>query len=520
MAGGNTPSPSASTPTVSAAPSVPKPVAYKQEQKSMGVFYEIFVRSFYDADGDGIGDLQGVMQKLDYLQELGIEGIWLMPVTVSPSYHGYDVTDYYNINPEYGTLDDFRILMSEAHKRGMKVVMDLVVNHTSSQHPWFIDSAKGKDSKYRDWYNWAEDQDRDSKQNDAFGSQGWYGKNGSHYLGIFWEGMPDLNFDNPEVRQEMIKAGNFWLEQGVDGFRLDAAKHIYEDMAGDKLKPETSQKNQAWWQEFRKGLTAAQAEPYLIGEVWDSAAVVAPFLNNALQSAFNFDTAKMILDSVRSERATGLVVKLVRDYETFNQSSAGKFLDAPFLANHDQNRVMSVLQGNQEHAKMAASVLLTLPGNPFLYYGEEIGMLGAKPDEFIREPMVWYALGKQGAGQTAWEQSRFNQENNVSVEAGMSEEASLFNHYKMLIHWRKGNPALRDGGLSTYEGDNKSVMTFLRLNELETLLVAHNLTDEKQMVMVDPGGPAFNQIVNSTKEGATLENGMLELPPYCTVLVK
>lgn len=485
----------------------------------MGVFYEIFVRSFYDANGDGIGDLKGVTQKLDYLQDLGIEGIWLMPINPSPSYHGYDVTDYYGINPQYGTMDDFRTLMSEAHKRGIRVIMDLVVNHTSSENPWFIDSAKGKDSKYRDWYIWGEDRNRDINQKGAFNSQAWHMKNGSHYLGVFWEKMPDLNFDNPEVRKEMIKIGNYWLEQGVDGFRLDAAKHIYEDMAGDRLKPEVSQKNQAWWQEFRQGLTAKK-DPYLLGEVWDSPAIVAPYLDRALQSAFNFDAAKMIIGSVRSERPSALALTLVRNYEMFNKSSAGAFLDALFLTNHDQNRIMTELRGNVDHAKMAASVLLTLPGNPFLYYGEEIGMQGAKPDESIREPMLWYADGKPGAGQTTWEVGRFNKEKAPSVQAEMEAESSLYNHYKKLIDWRKNDPALRDGGISTYDGDNNSVMTYLRLAEQETLLVAHNVTGKEQTVTLNPAGPTFSKITNSTKDGASLENGKLNLPPYSTVLVK
>nr|WP_268794539.1 alpha-amylase family glycosyl hydrolase [Paenibacillus sp. DMB20] len=221
------------------------------DEQPSDVYYEIFVRSFYDSDGDGIGDLKGVIEKLDYLNDgnseteddLGVTGIWLMPVNPSPSYHGYDVTDYRSIHPDYGTIEDFRTLTAEAHKRGIKVIMDLVVNHTSSEHPWFKEAADDKNSEKRDWYVWAEDQGKEAAGSSAAGSGNpWHEMNGTHYMGTFWSGMPDLNFDNPKVREEMKDTGKFWLEQGADGFRLDAAKHIYEDLATDKSEATTAKK--------------------------------------------------------------------------------------------------------------------------------------------------------------------------------------------------------------------------------------------------------------------------------------
>lgn len=237
------------------------------------VFYEVFVRSFADSNGDGIGDFKGLTRKLDYLNDgnpdtdsdLGIGGIWLMPINPSPSYHGYDVTDYRQINPDYGTLDDFREFLNEAHKRGIKVIMDLVVNHTSKEHPWFKEAAADKSSSYRDWYVWAEDSGTATSGSSAAGSGNpWHSVRGDHYLGIFWEGMPDLNFDNPKVRKEITATGQFWLKQGVDGFRLDAAKHIYEDLQTDKSQA-TTDKNVAWWQEFRSGLKEVKPDAYLVG---------------------------------------------------------------------------------------------------------------------------------------------------------------------------------------------------------------------------------------------------------------
>src|SRR6266496_178176 len=191
------------------------------------VFYEIFVRSFRDSNGDGIGDFNGITEKLDYLKGLGVRGIWLMPINPSPSYHGYDVTDYQAVNPDYGTLDDFKHLLSEAHKRGIKVIMDLVLNHTSAKHPWF-QSALQPGSQYHDWYVW---KDQDPGTLGPWGAQTWYkASNGQYYYAIFWDQMPDLNYDNPAVREEAKKIASFWLKDiGIDGFRLDAVRYLVED---------------------------------------------------------------------------------------------------------------------------------------------------------------------------------------------------------------------------------------------------------------------------------------------------
>jgi alpha-amylase len=486
---------------------------------SDGVFYEIFVRSFSDSNGDGIGDLKGVTNKLDYLQDLGIKGIWLMPIMPSPSYHGYDVTDYYNVNQQYGTLEDMSKLTDEAHKRGIKVIIDLVVNHSSSEHPWFIDSAKGKDSKYRDWYTWAEDKKMETSEAGAWGQNAWHRKGDSTYLGIFWEGMPDLNLDNPEVRKEFVRIGQFWLNQGVDGFRLDAAKHVYEDFKSSVNNPEVANKNQVWWQEFRKGMDEVNKDAYIIGEVWDTPAVVGPYLDHALNSGFNFDLAKQFISTARAERATTLASTLRKTYEYFSKQSQGAFVDAPFLTNHDQNRVMSELQGNVDHAKMAASLLLTMPGNPYIYYGEEIGMQGKKPDERIREPLLWTADGKAD-GQTGWELSLY-QEGLLSIEEQLDDPNSLLNHYKKMIAWRNQESILGDGGIAPFQIANDGVLGFLRIQDQIKVLIVHNLSGEMQLVDLNANGIVpFEQIALSSKDGTHLADGQLELPPYSSVLLK
>ncbi|MBB3110628.1 glycosidase/uncharacterized membrane protein [Paenibacillus phyllosphaerae] len=489
------------------------------DEQPSTVYYEIFVRSFYDSDGDGIGDLNGVTKKLDYLKDLGIGGIWLMPINASPSYHGYDVTDYYAVNEEYGTLEDLKTMLDEAHKRGIKVIMDLVVNHTSTEHPWFKEALADPNSKYRNWYTF-KSASENLPGDGATGGNPWHSAGSDKYLGVFWEGMPDLNMDEPAVRAEIIKAGQFWLEQGMDGFRLDAAKHIYGDFKSTINSDEVKAKNQAFWQEFRAGMSEVKDDAYLIGEVWDSPVIVAPYLDKALDSGFNFDLATKLLSAADTETNPDVAFSLKRVYTMYEKASNGEFVDATFLANHDQNRTMSVLGGNVDHAKMAAAVQFTLPGNPFIYYGEEIGMQGMKPDEAIREPMPWYAGKDGGEGQAAWETSHYWKEG-ANVETQLADDNSLLNYYKLLIAWRTEIPALRDGGLEEYKLDNPKIGAFLRMTAEEEVLVVHNMSGEEQSIeLAASEGKSLRELLKTSKDGASLSGTKLTLPAYSTVIVK
>ncbi|REK74919.1 alpha-amylase family glycosyl hydrolase [Paenibacillus paeoniae] len=497
---------------------------YDVDEQPSRIYYEIFVRSFYDSDGDGIGDLNGVTAKLDYLQELGVGGIWLMPINESPSYHGYDVTDYYAINPEYGTLDDLRRLLDEAHKRDIKVIMDLVVNHSSSEHPWFKEALADGSSPYRNWYSFAEAGDK-LQTDGAVDGNPWHSYGSQRYLGIFWGGMPDLNFDEPKVREEMIKIGQYWLEQGLDGFRLDAAKHIYGDFKSTVNSPEVQAANKKWWQEFRAGMNEVNPDAYLIGEVWDSLAIIAPYFDQALDSAFHFDLADKLIGATRSESDPDLAFSLERAYKVYEKSSGGTFVDAPFLSNHDQNRVMSELRGNADHAKMAAALLLTLPGTPYVYYGEEIGMQGMKPDEYIREPMLWHRDPAGGVGQTSWIASKHHKEaGDVSVEAQLGQSGSLLEHYRTLIGWRNDEAALRNGTIGEYklEPVNGKLSAFVRVTKTERVLVIHNLSSEAQTAELAATAAygEFTQLTRSTAADAKLSGTTLTIPPYSTVVLK
>lgn len=474
-----------------------------------GVYYEIFIRAFADSDGDGIGDFKGATEKLDYLVDLGIEGIWLMPINPSPSYHGYDVTDYKDINEDYGTLEEFKVFVDEAHKRDINVILDFVVNHTSKQHPWFRKAMIG-DEEYRDYYVWA-DEDTDIRTLGEWGQKVWHGSGSNRYEGVFWDGMPDLNFDNAEVRREMSEIGQFWLsEVGVDGFRLDAAKHIYSNYHSDKYE----EKNHEWWREFSAALQEVKPDVFLVGEVWDSATVVAPYLDAGLTSAFNFDLSGKLISAAKSEGEAGIVSSLERTREYFNKTSQGSFIDSTFITNHDMNRTMSELNNNMDHAKMAASLLLTLPGNPFIYYGEEIGMQGQKPDEWIREPFIW---GDEF--QTEWERNKYNKETPSALEQ-LEDDHSLLNHYKNIIYVRRSHEALIKGEIRKTTIREQGFVIFERYLEDEAVLVVHNMTGAERELNVTEKYQDYKKIYFSSKKNTNLKGTVLVLPAYSTVILE
>jgi alpha-amylase len=485
------------------------------QAQTSNVYYEIFVRAFYDTNGDGVGDINGVTAKLDYIKSLGVSGIWLMPINPSPSYHGYDITDYEGINPQYGTMQDFKRLLDEAHKRGIKVVMDMVINHTSDQHPWFKAAQNPKDP-HHDWYVWATP-NSDLNAISATGGPAWHrAPNGQYYIGVFTSAMPDLNYDNPAVRKEMIDVGRFWLKQGVDGFRLDAAQHIYDDLRSDMDSPVALKKNVTWWSEYRHGLEAVDPNVWLVGEVArQNPDDLVPYMG-PLNTVFNFPLATQLIGSVRQERNLGIGRGLEYTYAAYRAHADGQFDDAPFLTNHDQNRVMSELDGNMAHMRLAAALLLTLPGHPFIYYGEELGMQGVKPDEDIREPMRWYR--HNGPGVASWKAWSTSDGPDVSVEAEDADPNSLLNLYRTLIGWRKQISALRDGVLHNVPVDDPHVLAYTLRDTQSQVLVVHNLSRDTRTVSLGAANPNATILVQS-KNGASVARGQVSLPPYVTVIL-
>ncbi len=435
------------------------------------VFYEVFVRSFQDSDGDGVGDVNGLIERLDYLNDgdptttddLGVTGIWLMPIMESPSYHGYDVVDYFKVDEEYGTEEDFRRLMDEAHARGIKVIVDLVMNHTGRDHPWFQESRDSA-SEFRDWYIW-------SDENPGFrgpeGQQVWHRLDNAYYYALFWEGMPDLNYENPEVTESMYEAARFWLEDmGVDGFRLDAIKHMVEEGSNQQNTPATH----AWLEEFYTFYKGVSPQALTVGEAWTGTQQVVDYTGDEVDIAFQFDLAEDFISA--SREGIGSLVKGTQS-EVVASFPPGQY--ATFLTNHDQNRVMSQMRGDEAAAKVAASLLLTSPGVPFVYYGEEIGMMGEKPDEDIRRPMQWTA-DDPGAGFTDGEPWRppyeDYQERNVAAQDDDPE--SLLNHYRALIRLRNENPALSGGEWTLVDTDPGRLHAYLRHDDAQSLLVLIN----------------------------------------------
>jgi glycosidase len=477
-----------------------------------GVWYEIFVRAWYDTDGDGIGDLNGVTAKLDYLKSLGIDGIWLMPIHPSPSYHGYDVTDYRAINPQYGNLDDFRRLVDEAHKRGIRVIMDLVVNHTSDRHPWFSAAAR-LDDPHHDWYTWSTPR-TDLHETSATGGPAWHALGTQHYLGTFTGEMPDLDFDTPAVRAAVTDIGRYWLSQGVDGFRLDAAQHVYYDFATQADDPGVLRKNLVWWSEFHRAMRAVRPDVYLVGEVTrEEPRQLSPWFG-PLDAVFDFPLAGQLIDSARAERAGKLGELLTRVAAAI---PAGQ--DAPFLSNHDQERVMSQLAGDAQHMRTAAAMLLTLPGRAFLYYGEELGMRGRKPDPDLREPMRWHR-DPHGAGQSRWKAFSAGDGPAVSVDAEQQDAHSLLAWYRMLIGWRRDLAVLRDGALRVPPVGNPHLAVWELSDARGEVLVVHNLSRRPQTLTLNAPLGRFTHVRLTSLPDARIAAGRLQLPAYASVVLE
>ena len=436
------------------------------------VFYEVFVRSFYDSDGDGIGDLNGLIERLDHLNDgdpstttdLGVTGLWLMPIAESPSYHGYDVEDYYSVDPDYGTIDDLRRLLDAAHARGMHVIVDLVLNHTSSEHPWFV-ASRGRASAFREWYLWSTTL---PQMLGPWGQQVWHFGGTGYYYGLFWSEMPDLDYRNPDVSVQMFDVVRFWLDEvGVDGFRLDAVRHLIENGEDQENTPATH----FWLKAFYAVAKGWRPDGLLLGEVWDTPSAIAPYLDRELDLCFEFSLADAVLSGVRNGRTATIVDALSEVLTTYPD---GRY--APFLSNHDQARVMTQLQNDEAKAKLAAAILMTLPGTPFVYYGEEIGMTGDKPDERIRTPMQWHEDAVVGfTTGTPWEPLADDRKGR-SVSAQTDDPDSLFSTYRRLIHFRNASAVLRTGDLIVTSSGHLSILSYLRTDGATTVWVLHNLS--------------------------------------------
>jgi alpha-amylase len=477
----------------------------------MGVKYEIFVLAFADSNNDGKGDLNGVTERLGYLENLGVNGIWLMPIMPSPSYHKYDITDFKNIHPDYGTLDDFKRLVKEAHSRDIKVIVDLVLNHTSVQHPWFQSAASSENSSHRDYYVWNDRQSISQNKNTALAY--WHTVNGDstadYYYGYFSNQMPDLNFDNQKVREEFVDIARFWIEEmKVDGFRLDAANHLYpNDRPWD---------NHQFWKWFRGELEKIKPDIYLVGEVFSINTSDASRFTKGIPSLFNFQLGKSILNSLLTGRNVGLINEYQSQLESYRLVEPG-FIDAPFLTNHHQNRVISELHNDIAKAKVAASILLTLPGTPYIYYGEELGMRGMKPDEYIREPFLWGDTELE----SHWITPNYSSPSTVKPLAEQNgDDESLYNHYKRLIYYRNTNPIFTAGDIKPIHRLPQEVIGFMRVLNNETAIVFHNVSERDVAFTLEDDLIFYKRIDFQTNAKTTFEGYVVTLPALSSIVIK
>ncbi len=392
--------------------------------------------------------MSGLTTKLPYIEALGARCIWLMPVAESPSYHGYDVSNYYRVDPEYGTNADFKRFIAAAHRRGIRVLVDLVLNHSSSDHPFFQEALRDSAAPHRAWFRWSATKP-DVKG--PWGQEVWHRSpvRDEYYYGVFWSGMPDWNYDTPAVRDEVKHIARFWLkEMGVDGFRLDAVPYLVEE--GDVLA--NTPGTHAVLRDFAAYVRGIAPASFTVGEVWDSVGAMLPYYPDQLDAYFAFELSDALLTAARTGSAAGLFDGYLRLQRAL---PADRW--APFLRNHDQTRTLTALGGDIRRARLAATLLLTLPGLPFVYYGEEIGMTGDKPDERLRTPMQWSRAPAAGFSRgTPWEPLQPDSLT-ANVEAQTADTGSLLNLYRRLIHLRAANRALGTGELVPLVASDRAV---------------------------------------------------------------
>ena len=443
------------------------------------VFYQIFVGSFSDSNGDGIGDLRGIIDRFDYLNDgdhnsglsLGVEGIWLSPIFTSPSYHKYDVTNYYEIDPKFGTMGDLQELIALCHERGVKLILDLVINHTARNNQWYQDfifahQIGNENHAYYDFYSWAETPKSGATYSPITGS-------GHYYECNFSGDMPELNFDNEAVRQAVLDVAKYYLDMGIDGFRFDAAKYIYYG---------NEPKNADFWTWYMNELRAIKPDIYTVAEVWDGDSVTFPYF--ASTNCFNFSMSQpsgRIAAAVKEENISAFV-NYVDSYIKSIQAQNPNASMVTFIANHDTDRAAGFLTTAGGYAKMAANLSILLPGSSFIYYGEEIGMLGsrggANTDANRRLAMLW------GDGDTVKNPIGANykaQQSNGTVADQLADSDSLYTHYKKLIAIRKANPEIAYGTFTPLQSISK-VGGFLCSYDGSTVAVLHNTTTESVQI--------------------------------------
>lgn len=514
------------------------------------VFYEVFVRAFADSNNDGIGDLRGLTSRLDYLKDLGIEVIWMLPIFPSPLRDdGYDVSDTYNIHPDYGVMDDFRNLVSEAHTRGLRVMVELVPNHTSDQHPWFKasrDPAHPDHETYKDWYVWS---DTDDKFTDAriifidYEPSNWTFDEvrGAYFWHRFFHHQPDLNYDNVAVQREMMRTVQYWIDQGADGIRVDAPPYLYErEGTNCENLPETH----AYLKRLRAFVDAYAPGTLLLSEANQWPEDVRPYLGDGdeMHMNFHFPLMPRIFKALAEADRSSIEWIMERTPEIPEICQWGTF-----LRNHDEltlemvtpeerqfmwefyapeprmrlnlgirRRLTPLLNNNLARIQCANSILLTFIGSPVIYYGDEIGMgenIWLDDRDGVRTPMQWSDEPKAGFTHKDLAADRLYAPiiddniygyKKVNVAAQDRDPASLLNWMRKALHVRKQHPVFGRGTLTLLHPENQAVLAYLRGSDTETILVINNLSSAEQEVTLDLS-PYTGSILTDLFTGNCLE---------------
>jgi maltose alpha-D-glucosyltransferase/alpha-amylase len=481
------------------------------------VFYELYVRAFKDSNGDGQGDLRGVIQKLDYLKELGVDCIWLLPIFPSPRKDdGYDISDYNGILSDFGNLKDFKELINSVHSRGMHILIDLVINHTSDEHPWFQQARQNKDSKYRNYYVWSDTINRYSEARIIFvdseeSNWTWDPIAEQYYWHRFYSSQPDLNYDNPDVRAEIINVMQYWLDMGVDGFRVDAVPYLFErEGTNCENLPETH----AFLKEMRRFVDEKFPGRLLLCEANQSPEDVREYFGDGdeFQMGFHFPLMPRIFMSLK--RGNSHAIKETLDRTPVIPDECQWCI---FLRNHDEltlemvtekerqwmwehyapdesmrlnlgirRRLAPLLDNDQQKIELANSLLFTLPGSPAIYYGDEIGMgdnIGLKDRDGLRTPMQWEPELTAGFSEASPE-NYFSpisadpeyRPDQVNVSSQRKDEQSLFNFIRHMIEVRKSHHEMGLGDFQWIDCDHPSIAAYLRTLRNHNLLVVHNLS--------------------------------------------
>ncbi|MBE6922356.1 MAG: DUF3459 domain-containing protein [Ruminococcaceae bacterium] len=485
------------------------------------VFYEIFVYSFCDSNGDGIGDLQGVISKLDYLEELGINGIWFMPVHPSQSYHKYDVRDYYDIDPQYGTLEDMKQLLDECSARGIRVITDLVLNHTGDDHEWFLEACDYlrslpagaepdvNECPYVDYYTFS--RESGANYHAVSGSQ-WY------YLGMFSPDMPDLNLANEALRADIKAIMEYWIDLGVSGFRLDAAKEFYSGSPSQNIEVLN-------W--IQTTATSLKEDCYLVAEVWEDFSNVTNYYTSGITSIFDFPFGNAngkipaVLRGAGSASTVASYAKALAQADAAYLESNPDYIDAPFLSNHDVGRIAGFVNRDEMKMKMAGAMNIFMGGSCFIYYGEEIGMLGSGNDPSKRAPMYWNAARDNGTTNPPPECEIPEEYPLGSLEEQVGDDNSLWNYYRQAIAIRKALPVISHGRTTVEDALNVNCVSAQRKTweEQQCIILMNINTAAAQVDLSAYADWTVAATLSADGNEIVLNGTTLELPAFGTAVL-